>query len=35
MIDPSVHALSIDHTIEGMESHLQLGLSSQEARCPS
>ena len=31
MSNPSVHALSIDHTIEGMESHLLLGLSSQEA----
>ena len=31
MTNPSVHALSIDHTVEGMESHLNLGLSSQEA----
>ena len=32
MTNPSVHALSIDHTVEGMKSHLNLGLSSQEAR---
>ena len=31
MSNPSVHALSIDSTLEDLETHLHLGLSSQEA----
>ena len=32
MSNSAAHALSVDLTIEGLESHLNLGLSSQEAR---
>jgi Ca2+-transporting ATPase len=32
MINSAAHAYSIDHNLEGFETHLQLGLSSQEAK---
>ncbi len=32
MSNPSVHALSINHAIEGLDTHLHLGLTSEEAR---
>jgi len=32
MSNSSVHALSIDNTLAGLDTHLHLGLSSQEAR---